>query len=59
MNLHISRTKNSEFFYIAKAYAKANGSTTSTIVRKLGTLDQFIVEDDPTRDDVVAWAKMK
>ena len=57
MNLHISKSKNSESFYIAKSYVKANGSTTSSIVRKLGTLDQLIVEHGPTRDDVLAWAK--
>ena len=57
MNLHISKSTNSESFYIAKSYVKANGSTTSTIVRKLGTLDQLIVEHGPTRDDVLAWAK--
>lgn len=57
MNLHISKSKNSESFYIAKSYVKANGSTTSTIIRKLGTLDQLIVEHGPTRDDVLAWAK--
>ena len=57
MNLHISKSKNSESFYIAKSYTKANGSTTSTIVRKLGTLDQLIVQHGPTRDDVLAWAK--
>ena len=57
MNLHISKSKNSESFYIAKSYVKANGSTTSTIVRKLGTLDQLIVDHGPTRDDVLAWAK--
>ena len=58
MNLHISKSKNSESFYIAKSYAKTNGSTTSTIVRKLGTLDQLIVEHGPTRDDVLAWARL-
>ena len=57
MNLHISKSKNSESFYIAKSYVKANGSTTSTIVRKLGTLDQLLIEHGPTRDDVLAWAK--
>lgn len=57
MNLHISKSKNSESFYIAKSYAKANGSTSSTIVRKLGTLEQLIIEHGPTRDDVIAWAK--
>ena len=57
MNLHITKSKNSESFYIAKSYVKANGSTTSTIVRKLGTLDKLLLEHGPTRDDVVAWAK--
>ncbi len=57
MNLHISRSKNSESFYIAKSYVKSNGSTTSAIVRKLGTLDPLLKEHGPTRDDVVAWAK--
>lgn len=31
MNLHILKSKNSESFYIAKSYGKANGSTTSTL----------------------------
>ena len=57
MNLHITKSKNAESFYIAKSYVKANGSTSSTIVRKLGTLNQLIVEHGPTRDDVIAWAK--
>lgn len=57
MNLHISKSKNAESFYIAKSYVKANGSTTSTIVRKLGTSEQLLVEHGPTRDDVLAWAK--
>lgn len=57
MNLHITKSKNAESFYIAKSYVKANGSTSSTIVRKLGTLNQLLVEHGPTRDDVVAWAK--
>lgn len=57
MNLHISKSKNSESFYIAKSYVKANGSTTSTIVRKLGSLEQLLVEHGPTREDVIAWAK--
>lgn len=57
MNLHITKSKNAESFYIAKSYVKANGSTSSAIVRKLGTLNQLIVEHGPTRDDVLAWAK--
>ena len=57
MNLHITKSKNAESFYIAKSYVKANGSTSSAIVRKLGTLNQLIAEHGPTRDDVIAWAK--
>ncbi len=34
MNLHITKSKNAESFYICKSYVKATGSTTSTIVRK-------------------------
>ena len=57
MNLHITKSKNAESFYIAKSFAKPNGSTSSKIIRKLGTLEQLLVEHGPTRDDVIAWAK--
>ena len=57
MNLHISKSKNAESFYICKSYVKANGSTSSMIVRKLGTLEQLLIEHGPTRDDVLVWAK--
>lgn len=57
MNLHITKSKNAESFYICKSYVKANGCTTSTIVRKLGTLEHLLVEHGPTREDVIAWAK--
>ena len=57
MNLHITKSKNAESFYIAKSYVKDNGTTTSTIVRKLGTLEQLLIDHGPTRDDVLAWAK--
>ena len=57
MNLHISKSKNAESFYIAKSYVKANGTTSSMIIRRLGTLNQLILEHGPTREDVVAWAK--
>ena len=57
MNLHITKSKNAESFYICRSYAKDNGSTTSTIVLKLGTLENLLIEHGPTRDDVIAWAK--
>lgn len=59
MNLHITKSKNAESFYICKSYVKANGSTSSTIVRKSGTLEHLLVAHGPTRDDIIAWAKMK
>lgn len=52
-----NQIKNSKSFYIAKSYVKANGSATSTIVRKLGLDQLIVVEHGPTRDDVLAWAK--
>ena len=57
MNLHITKSKNAESFYICRSYTKANGTTSSTIVRKLGTLEHLLVEHGPTRDDVLVWAK--
>ena len=57
MKLNISKSKNSESFYIAKSYINDKGVSTSVIVRKLGTLDELIVDHGPTRNDVVAWAK--
>ena len=57
MNLHITKSKNAESFYIAKSYVKSNGCTSSVIVRKLGTLAELLPEHGPTRDDVIAWCK--
>ena len=57
MNLHITKSKNAESFYIAQSYAKSGGGTSSKIIRKLGTLQQLLPEHGPTRDDVLAWAK--
>ena len=59
MNLHISKSKNAESFYICKSYVKANGSTSSMIVRKLGTLEQLLIERGSTRDDILTWVKNK
>lgn len=57
MKLNITKSKNSESFYIAKSYINSKGVSTSTIVRKLGTLKDLLDEHGPTRDDVIAWAK--
>ena len=57
MKVTTSKSKNSESFYIAKSYINDKGKSTSTNVRKLGTLEELIKEHGPTRDDVMAWAK--
>lgn len=51
MNLHITKSKNAE------SYTKPNGSTSSMIIRKLGTLKQLLEEHEPTREDVLEWTK--
>ncbi len=57
MRVTISKSKNSESFYITKGYINDKGASTSVVVRKLGTLKNLLVEHGPTRDDVLAWAK--
>lgn len=57
MRLITSKSKNSESFYISKAYVNDKGVSTSVIVRKLGTLNELLTEHGPTREDVVRWAK--
>ena len=57
MRVISSKSKNAESFYISKGYINDKGVSTSTIIRKLGTLQDLIKEHGPTRDDVLAWAK--
>ena len=57
MRVTTSKSKNAESFYITKGYINDKGVSTSTIIRKLGTLSDLIVEHGPTRDDVMRWAK--
>ena len=57
MRITTSKSKNSESFYITKGYINDNGVSTSTVIRKLGTLNELLKEHGPTRDDVMAWAK--
>jgi len=57
MRVTTSKSKNAESFYITKGYINDSGVSTSSIVRKLGTLNELIKEHGPTRDDVMAWAK--
>ncbi len=57
MRVITSKSKNAESFYISKGFINDKGVSTSTIVRKLGTLQDLLIEHGPTRDDVMAWAK--
>ena len=57
MKITTSKSKNSESFYISKGYINDKGTSTSVVVRKLGTLTELLNEHGPTRDDVMAWAK--
>ncbi len=57
MRVTTSKSKNSESFYISKGFVNNRGVSTSTIVRKLGTLNELLKEHGPTRDDVMAWAR--
>lgn len=57
MRVTTSKSKNSEPFYITKSYTNAQGKSTSTTIRKLGTLAELARQLDTDRDGVMAWAK--
>lgn len=57
MKLTISKSKNSESFYISKSFIDNSGKSTTATVRKLGTLSELIKDHGPTRDDVIAWCR--
>lgn len=57
MRVTTTKSKNAESFYITRSYINDKGKSTSTTVRKLGTLEQLLPEHGPTRDDVMQWAR--
>ena len=57
MKLSISKSANSESFYITQSYINDKGTSTSKIIRKLGTLNSLMDKLDTNRDGVIAWAK--
>jgi len=57
MRVTTTKSKNSESFYITKSYINDAQKSTSQIIRKLGTLNELLVEHGPIRDDVMAWAR--
>ena len=59
MRVTTSKSKNSESFYITKSYTNAEGKSTSTTIKKLGTLAELSERLGTNRDGVMAWAKGK
>lgn len=57
MKVNTSKSKNAESFYIKQSYLDAHGKSTSRTIRKLGTLNELLIEHGPTREDVMNWAK--
>ena len=57
MKVNTSKSKNAESFYFRQSFIDGNGKSTSRTIRRLGTLNELLVEHGPTRDDVMAWAK--
>lgn len=57
MRVTTSKSKNSESFYITKSYTNAQGKSTSTTIKKLGTLAELSHRLGTDRNGVLAWAK--
>lgn len=57
MRVTTTKSKNAESFYITQSYVNAKGTTTSKIIRKLGTLKELSERLKTDRDGVMAWAK--
>ena len=57
MRVTTSKSKNSESFYITKGFINEKCVSRSSVVRKLGTLNDLLKDHGPTRDDVMAWAR--
>lgn len=57
MRVTTSKSKNSESFYITKSYTNSQGRSTSTTIRKSGTLAELSARLGTDRDGVMAWAK--
>ena len=57
MRVSITKSKNSESFYITKSYINDMGKSTSKIIRRLGTLRELSEMLQTDRDGVLAWAR--
>ena len=57
LKLSISKSKNSESYYVAKSYINSKGKSTSVNIRKLGTLKELSEKLGTDRAGVIAWCK--
>jgi len=57
MRVTTTKSKNAESFYITQSYINSKGSSTSKIIRKLGTLRDLSEKLGTDRDGVMAWAR--
>ena len=57
MKVSTTKSKNAESFYITKSYINSEGTSTSKIIRKLGTLAELSKRLETDRAGVMAWAK--
>lgn len=57
MRVTISKSKNSESFYITHSFINKDGKSTSKNIKKLGTLDELTKKLNTDREGVLAWAK--
>ncbi|MDE5966299.1 MAG: hypothetical protein K2G89_05660 [Lachnospiraceae bacterium] len=53
----MSKSKNSESFYITQSYINSDGRSTSKRIRKLGTLKELTETLGTNRDGVMSWTR--
>ena len=57
MYIAITGSKNNSDVYIKQSYRKENGKTSYHIYKKLGKLNDLLVQFDGDKDKMLAWAK--
>lgn len=59
LKLTISKSKNSEHFYISQSYINSNGKSSTKTYKKLGSLKDLCSSLNTDRDGVIQWAKQQ
>lgn len=57
MKLTITKSKNSEHFYVSQSFINSKGKSTTKTYKKLGSLNELMDKLNLDRDGVIAWAK--